>query len=103
MAATIAAFSGQPGFPSPPGYQRSVLATITGDSSYPTGGYAITPQSLGFAVAITFMDPNMSSAAHIIVWNASTQKLQFFSAQGTEVANTTDVHTVSVQVQAYGY
>ena len=103
MAASVTPFAGQPGTPSPPGYQRSAFATVTGDASYPTGGYALTPQQFGFAQSITFMDPNMSNAAHIITWNSATQKLQFWTAQNTEVANTTNVSTVTVQIQAFGY
>lgn len=103
MAVTLAPLAGLPGTPTVPGSIRAIYLKVTFDASYPTGGYAITPTQLGFASQIVFIDPNIGDAAHLPVWNVATQKLQVFTAQGAEVANTTDIHTNFCYVQAFGY
>lgn len=84
------------------GNRRTQTWKVTFDSSYPTGGYAITPANFGLSVAIEWLDVALSSAAHPVVWDNVNSKLKVFTAQGAEVANLTNLSTVFVLCQVYG-
>ena len=67
-----------------------VTTDFTGDSSYATGGYALSPATFGLD-SIDYIDIqfNPVAAAGFGGYNYATGKLQLFtSATGTEVANT---------------
>jgi hypothetical protein len=88
----------------PAGESRHAYFVITFDTSYPTGGYVISSASVGMANANTFLLlPNPSSGAHPVIWNVTTQKLQVFTAQGSEVGNGTDLHTFSCLTEVVGW
>lgn len=95
-----------------------VLAQITGDTSYPTGGYALTAADFGFnTFAVAFGGsgkPPAAGAAVVLSSNAVAQSLysvqnqtngnwQLYSALGTEETSTTDVSAVSAFVKAIGH
>lgn len=85
------------------GSRRRVTALITGDTSYPTGGYALSAGSFGLnSLDRVIPDGVDQSGAVLVVWNNATQKLQLFSALGTEVVNATNVSARSVLVEAEG-
>lgn len=78
--------------------------TVTGDTSYPTGGYSITAASLGMK-AILGMAPlgnNTAAAGFEANWNTQTGKLQFYSGALAEVTNATDVHTLIFTILVWG-
>jgi hypothetical protein len=95
------------------GNQRVSSATLTGDSSYTTGGYSVSAASLGLAtinsVAITenaggFLPQSSLNAAGTIL------NVKFFNTEtggaagpGTEVVATTNVSTGVFNVVAFGY
>lgn len=81
-----------------------IRAAITADVSYPTGGYPITPQDLGFGRQIDYLDiVNEGISVWGSSWNRATQKLQLYVlSTGAEVANAVDVHTFSCDVVAEG-
>lgn len=101
MAATVAPVAGIAGQETPPGNYRRAFHVITFDASYPTGGYALTANQFGLTT-LFLVDPNPSSAAHPVIWNTTTSKLQVFTAQGAEVANATDLHTFSALAEVVG-
>lgn len=81
-----------------------VVTDFTADSSYPTGGYALSPATFGLD-SIDYVDIqfNPVAAAGLGGYNYATGKLQLFTAlSGTEVTNTTDVHTVTGRLQVQG-
>jgi len=88
-----------------PGNLRRVRIVVTGDSSYPTGGYSITPalfglQYLGHAVCT---GPVAGSAvAADAALNQTTNKLLFLAPAGTEVTAATNVSAISFNVEGYG-
>lgn len=82
-----------------PGNLKEVIVDVTGDSSYPTGGYAISFPGI---TNVVFVDAQSSSSGHPAVWNYSTGKLQLFTSGGTEVANATNVSTVKVRCAVQG-
>lgn len=102
MALSSTPIAGPAGVAQPGGDTRRAFALVTFDASYPTGGYAVSPSLFGLT-QIAALDANPSSAAHPVVWNPATGKLQVFTAQGTEVADTTDIHTVTCLVEAIGF
>lgn len=85
---------------------RVVVKQVTLDSSYPTGGYALTASQLGlpagrclFADTATVNDGVASDVA--CWWNPGAQVLKAYTSAG-EVANASDLHTQTVQIIAYG-
>lgn len=88
-----------------PGNLRRVRAVVTGDSSYPTGGYTITPalfglQFLGHAVCTGPV--GASTVAADAALNQTTNKLMFLAPAGSEVTAATNVSTISFNVEGYG-
>lgn len=58
------------------GNKRAAEFSVTGDSSYPTGGYALSPANVGLGV-VDFWD-FAQSGGYIAAYNASTGKVQLF-------------------------
>jgi hypothetical protein len=93
------------------------LAKVTGDSSYPTGGYAVTPALFGFSAFATDglgtgLPPTLGAyqviadlqGATFSVMNPANGNLQFFvQTTGLEVANATNVSAVNILLQAFGH
>jgi len=64
------------------------LVDVTLDGSYPTGGYPLTPQQLGFGTngSIVFVDAPMSrTGGWMLGWDYTNSKLQVFD--GSAAAN----------------
>jgi hypothetical protein len=105
MAATVSILTG----PEVPGNRKFVTATVTFDSSYPTGGEAISLVSLGldrldFLWAVT-------TDGYVPAWDGSTTapKIELFWVDTTtdgaalvEVTSTTNVSTVVARIFAFG-
>lgn len=105
MAASVSIVTG----PEVPGNRKFVTATVTFDSSYATGGEAITLSSLGlnrldFIWAVT-------QDGYVPAWDGSTTapKVKLFWVDTTtdgaalaEVPSTTDVSSVVVRIFAFG-
>lgn len=91
-----------------PGNQYEKWCRVTADVSYPTGGYALTPGTFGFAVQINRLFianqwPGIVTTGNIWFWNTVTQKLMLIvAATGVELANATDVHDAFCDVVAAG-
>jgi hypothetical protein len=89
--------------------QRISVETVTGDSSYATGGYAITPNQFGF-VRISAVVPVGANTGYVPSWDATNSKLKVFYADNNaasdsaliEVAAATDLSAVSFTVIAFG-
>lgn len=105
MPATVSIVTG----PEVPGNRKFVTATVTFDSSYATGGEAISLSSLGlnrldFIWAVT-------QDGYVPAWDGSTTapKVKLFWVDTTtdgaalaEVPSTTDVSSVVVRIFAFG-
>lgn len=89
-----------------PGNLARVRAVITGDTSYPTGGYLITPALFGFQFLGHAVCTGLSSIGGTVVgdavFNEATNRLLFVSPAGTEVANATNVSTITVNLEGFG-
>jgi hypothetical protein len=82
------------------------VARWTGPSSYATGGEAVTPATFGLGtIVVASFTPALDAAGantRVVVWNSTTQKLQWFSAPGTEVTAATDLSGYSCQFEIIG-
>lgn len=88
------------------GNQQVKTVKVTADTSYPTGGYSITPASLGLA-AFTFVNVACpTTTGYIPVFNVSTNKLMLFwganGAVSTEITAATNVATSIAYLQFQG-
>jgi hypothetical protein len=82
-------------------HKRFVVATITFDSSYPTGGEALAASALGLGV-IDFLTISGTSA-NTFAWDRANNKIKaFVRTTGVEVANATDLSAVVVDALAVG-
>ena len=92
-----------------PGTRREVRGTITFDSSYATGGEAVTLTQLGLT-RLDWLSVNTTDG-HVPAWDGSTStpKVKLFWVDTTtdgaplaEVPSTTDVSAVVVRFHAVG-
>jgi hypothetical protein len=67
----------------------TISGQVTLDASYPTGGYAVTPAKFGFKTlaGVLFEEPN----GYSLMYNRTTDKVQVYSAAGTEVVAATNL------------
>lgn len=90
--------------------RKKVLADVTFDSSYPTGGEVIAPADFGPAVDATqilYIGPAVN-AGYVIEHVPSTGKLKAYRADYdavgdgplAEVPNTTNLASVTVRIEA---
>lgn len=87
------------------GDERMTVTDVVLDTSYPTGGYAITPAQLGFNVVVHGISGVKVAGAGGIVnahYLPSTGKLVCYTATA-EIASATDVSAETVQITAFGY
>ena len=90
------------------GDRTVVFATVTFDSSYPTGGEAIAASDFENLDQIDYVSVNpVDVATNRVVWDRGNSKLKIFIEDGTsgieaEAANTSDQSAVAVEVQVIG-
>lgn len=88
------------------GNRWRTVSKIALDNSYPTGGYAVTPQALGLGSNSFTADPEASveidnSLGYGARYDFANQKILLYSSAGTQVTNATDVSAVTdMRVQA---
>ena len=87
---------------------KMVVANIVGDSSYPTGGSALTPAQLGLTTVLAAQAELQVSAVTAPVATAATYlvgtgKFQVWQASGAEMTNATNLSTITFQIIAFGY
>jgi len=103
MAASTTIITG----PEVPGNRKMTTATVTFDSSYATGGEAITVTDLGL-VRLDYLVVD-AGAGYLAQWDGSltSPKILLYrqtAATGAlvQVPSTTDVSAISVKVLAFG-
>lgn len=80
---------------------RTNYVDVLLDSSYPTGGYALTFNQLGFAKAPLLVDAEPATG-RTFWYDRANQKLVAFASGATEVANATNLSAVTVRVAVDG-
>lgn len=93
-----------------PGNRRVKRIQVTGDNSYPTGGYPIAPADFNMAaldyVRIINDGTGAPGGPANVAWffNKATQKLQLIVVStGAELANATDVHLCTADLEGEGF
>src|SRR4051812_13258066 len=90
------------------GAQRRTVTDVTLDSSYPTGGYAVTPDQLGFGCFLEEGGQSKVKTAAggvteaVLVPQAAGGAKLVCNAGGAEVVNAANLTGCVVRVQAYG-
>jgi hypothetical protein len=84
------------------GKLRAVMFDLTGDSSYPAGGYAVTAAVLGLRtlLGIDFVAGNTAGIGASPYWNSQTGKVMF-QLSGADLTATTNVSTWTYRLIAY--
>jgi hypothetical protein len=77
------------------GKRRVSYWTLTGDSAYPAGGYAVTGAQFGLRSIEGILQIGANSTGYSVIYNTATAKLQFYS-NGSEASG--NISTVSVKV-----
>lgn len=84
--------------------KKFLITTVTFNDNYATGGYAITKQQLGFGASDTLdavIPIGPASTGHWALWDNVNNKLKFFSAAGTELANASAALAGGATIQLY--
>jgi hypothetical protein len=83
------------------------VVQVTGDASYPTGGYTLDLAVLDMK-RIVSIEP-VTQVGYVIEWNRATSKLMFYKNQATansnplvEVTAATNLSAVTVEVLVLG-
>ena len=106
MALTVASPGNASDVAGVPGNNKYVIKTVTFDSSYATGGEALTAVTLGLeSVHIVLL--SIENSGYVAQYDYTNSKVALYEAgqDGAildEVANTTDVSAVVVRVLAFG-
>lgn len=87
------------------GKTRSKLVTILGDSSYPAGGYPVTPANIGLLTIAGAINAGSlgaaASGAYTPVWDQTAGKLRLW-VSGSEVGTGQSVSTVQFNMLFLG-
>ena len=75
------------------GDRERLVLDATGDASYPTGGYDLTPGLLPFRCQnqIDSCEGTVESTGRYVVFDRGNAKLKWFEPVGTEIPNATDL------------
>lgn len=78
------------------GAYKHALVTFTPSSSYATGGDDVASGDIPFATVTAFIgEPRTFTNGYSVALNPSTLKLKAFGADGTEIANGTNLSAVT--------
>lgn len=85
------------------GDKRVALLTVTFDSSYPTGGEAVTAADVGMTAINHVIAAPLVSVDNDVYWDGPNSKL-FVTVRstGVEVANTTSLATLTARLLVIG-
>ena len=89
-----------------PGNNKYVIKTCTFDSSYATGGEALTATTLGLE-SLHILLLSIENSGYVAQYDYTNSKIALYEAGADgaildEVGNTTDVSAVVVRVLAFG-
>lgn len=101
MTISVAAATNTPSSPVPPGSERWWHGRVTFDTSYPSGGYAVTAATFGFNRLDTVRCHGTTLLGRLAAFDSTNSKILVFKAVLTE-NDVADIHADSVQVTAIG-
>lgn len=92
---------------------KYTVADLAWDSSYPTGGEALTPEQLGLSVVVGSFDVGSAAAAALKVdtrYDTTNEKIQAFGSaanagivEDAEISSTDDLSALTNRVLFLGY
>lgn len=84
-------------------YNRRVFK-YAGPSSYATGGDSLTPESIGLGRIEALLGLTIWNGSAVLfgIWDATNEKVLWYSATGTQVSNATDLSAYVGYVEAIG-
>jgi hypothetical protein len=84
-------------------YSRRIF-NYAGPSSYATGGDSLPPESIGLGRIEALLGLQISNGTNVYwgVYDQTTEKILWYSATGTEIANATDLSGFSGRFEAIG-
>jgi len=89
------------------GDKRVVFAQVTFDSSYPTGGEAVSADdfpSISTAIEEVAVLSSSPAGTEVVVYDRANSKLLVFTADGTQASNASDQSGVdNVTLMVIGY
>jgi hypothetical protein len=89
------------------GGRRFRIATIDFDTSYPTGGEAVTAANFDLPTAITGIAllgiTDGADVVHFTTFDAENSKILCHAPGGAQIADTTDLSGVSAKYLVIGY
>lgn len=89
------------------GNKQVRFGTVTFDSSYPTGGEAVTAAQLGLTkvqrVIPTIKTIGGTVNVANVTYDATNSKFKVYDETPAEVADTSDLSTLSIDFTAVGY
>jgi len=89
------------------GDKRVVFAQVTFDSSYPTGGEAVSASdfpSISTAIEEVAVLSSSPAGTEVVVYDRANTKLLVFTADGTQASNASDQSGVdNVTLMVIGY
>jgi hypothetical protein len=91
------------------GNKKMAIYDITCDTSYPTGGYAITAANFGLKRLVHVDPDSITSAGFGAAWDKTNSKLMLFTSNGAapaalaQVPNATNVSTHVLNCKVIGY
>lgn len=83
------------------GDHRCVIADVTFDNSYATGGESLTQTDLGLTRSLMSLAAGAATTGHACPYDYTNAKLMAFNGT-TQIANTTDLSTVTTRIVAIG-
>ena len=83
------------------GDHRAVIADITFDSSYATGGESLTQTDLGLTRSLVLLQASPATTGHSCPYDYTNAKLMAFNGT-TQISNATDLSSVTTRVMAIG-
>jgi len=88
------------------GNKRRTIGTVTFDTSYPTGGEAVTANQVGMGKIEQFLiafPVSSTPAIRAADYDYTNDKLRVYGENFAEIANATDLSTFSCKFEAVGY
>lgn len=80
---------------------RTQMIEITGDTSYPSGGYPISGPNAGMSRIDGMFTIGSSAAGYKAVYDYVNKKVLFYS-NGSQVANTTNISSITIRMKVLG-
>lgn len=84
------------------GNKRVVIASLTFDSSYPTGGEAVLPSDFGLSSIDSILCFPHKTMTRLAAYDHANAKVKLYTALSTEAAAASDQSSITIEVLVVG-